>query len=58
MAEIEAEFFATARASSLIQRMIDAEEIADLVAYLASPRSSATNGAALRAEGGLVNTIA
>ncbi|MBY8826219.1 SDR family NAD(P)-dependent oxidoreductase [Sphingomonas colocasiae] len=58
IAEIEAEFFASARASSLIQRMIDAEEIANLVAYLASPRSSATNGAALRAEGGLVNTIA
>jgi len=58
IAEIEAEFFARARASSLIQRMIDAEEIANLVAYLASPRSSATNGAALRAEGGLVNTIA
>jgi len=56
--EIEAEFFAKARASSILQRMIEAEEIANLVAYLASPRSSATNGAALRAEGGLVNTIA
>ncbi|MFG1462911.1 SDR family oxidoreductase [Xanthobacter sp. DSM 24535] len=56
--EIEAEFFAKARAASIIQRMIEAEEIANLVAYLASPRSSATNGAALRAEGGLVNTIA
>jgi NAD(P)-dependent dehydrogenase (short-subunit alcohol dehydrogenase family) len=58
IAQIEAEFFATARASSIIQRMIDAKEIANLVAYVASPRSSATNGAALRAEGGLVNTIA
>ncbi|QNQ08399.1 SDR family NAD(P)-dependent oxidoreductase [Sphingomonas alpina] len=58
IAEIEAEFFATARASSIIQRMIEAKEIADLVAYVASPRASATNGAALRAEGGLVNTIA
>jgi NAD(P)-dependent dehydrogenase (short-subunit alcohol dehydrogenase family) len=56
--QIEAEFFATARSSSILQRMIEAEEIANLVAYLASPRSSATNGAALRAEGGLVNTIA
>jgi NAD(P)-dependent dehydrogenase (short-subunit alcohol dehydrogenase family) len=37
---------------------VEAEEVANLVAYLASPRSSATNGAALRAEGGLVNTIA
>ncbi|PYE86929.1 SDR family NAD(P)-dependent oxidoreductase [Phyllobacterium leguminum] len=56
--EIEAEFFATARSSSILQRMVEAEEVANLVTYLASPRSSATNGAALRAEGGLVNTIA
>lgn len=56
--EIEAEFFATARSASLLQRMVEAEEVANLVTYLASPRSSATNGAALRAEGGLVNTIA
>ncbi|ATE65567.1 SDR family NAD(P)-dependent oxidoreductase [Rhizorhabdus dicambivorans] len=56
--QLETEFFATARASSLIQRMLDPAEVADLVAYVASPRSSATNGAALRAEGGLVNHIA
>ncbi|NRP74714.1 3-oxoacyl-[acyl-carrier-protein] reductase FabG [Ensifer psoraleae] len=56
--EIEAEFFATARSASILQRMVEAEEVANLVTYLASPRSSATNGAALRAEGGLVNTIA
>lgn len=56
--QIEAEFFATSRAASILQRMIEAEEVASLVAYLASPRSSATNGAALRAEGGLLNTIA
>jgi NAD(P)-dependent dehydrogenase (short-subunit alcohol dehydrogenase family) len=55
---IEAEFFATARSASILQRMVEADEVANLVAYLASPRSSATNGAALRAEGGLVNTIA
>lgn len=56
--QIETEFFATARSASILQRMVEAEEVANLVAYLASPRSSATNGAALRAEGGLVNTIA
>ncbi|MBB5535709.1 SDR family NAD(P)-dependent oxidoreductase [Rhizobium giardinii] len=56
--QIEAEFFAKARSASILQRMVEAEEVANLVAYLASPRSSATNGAALRAEGGLVNTIA
>jgi NAD(P)-dependent dehydrogenase (short-subunit alcohol dehydrogenase family) len=58
LAEIEAEFFAKARAASLLQRMIEPEEIASLVAYLASPLSAATNGAALRVEGGLVTTIA
>jgi NAD(P)-dependent dehydrogenase (short-subunit alcohol dehydrogenase family) len=57
-AQLEAEFFATARASSLLQRMIEPEEIANLVAYVASPLSSATNGAALRVEGGLISTIA
>ena len=56
--EMEAEFFATARASSLLQRMIDPEEIASLVAYLASPLAAAINGAAVRVEGGLITTIA
>ncbi|MEI9983328.1 MAG: SDR family oxidoreductase [Aliidongia sp.] len=57
-AEIEAEFFATARSGSLLQRMIEAEEIANMVAFLASPLSAATNGAAIRVEGGLVNSLA
>ena len=56
--QIEAEFFRDARPSSIIQRMIEAKEIGDMVAYIASPRASATNGASIRAEGGLVNTIA
>ena len=55
---IEAEFFATARATSLLQRMIEPGEVASLVAYLVSPLASATNGAAVRVEGGLVPTIA
>ncbi len=42
---------------SLLQRLIQPEEIATLVAYLASPLAAATNGAAVRAEGGLVHTI-
>lgn len=44
------------RDSSLLQRFIDPGEIASLVAYLASPLSSATNGAALRADGGVLPT--
>ena len=44
------------RESSLIQRFIEPEEIANLVTYLASAKSSATNGAALRAEGGVLPT--
>jgi NAD(P)-dependent dehydrogenase (short-subunit alcohol dehydrogenase family) len=43
--------------TSLLERFIEPHEIADLVAYLASPRSSATNGAALRADGGTLTTI-
>ncbi|UAL12008.1 SDR family NAD(P)-dependent oxidoreductase [Caulobacter segnis] len=57
-AEHEAEFFAKHRSSSLLQRMIEPQEIASLVAYVASPLSAATNGASLKAEGGLVTTIA
>ncbi|PSJ36853.1 SDR family NAD(P)-dependent oxidoreductase [Allosphingosinicella deserti] len=56
--QAEAEFFAGARSASLLQRMIEPEEIASLVAYLASPLSAATNGAAIRVEGGLINAIA
>ncbi len=56
-AEVEAEFFQRHRQSSLLQRLIKAEEIADLVTFVASPLSAATNGAALRAEGGLIKSI-
>lgn len=56
--EIEREFFEKHRSSSLLQRLIEAKEIANLVTYLASPLSAATNGAALRAEGGLLRSIA
>lgn len=56
-AEAEAEFFRTHRPSSLLQRLIDPAEIAHLVAYLASPLAAATNGAALRVEGGLLRSI-
>ncbi|HJA61420.1 MULTISPECIES: SDR family oxidoreductase [unclassified Brevibacterium] len=45
------------RDTSLLQRFIAPSEIANLVAYLASPLSSATNGAALRADGGVLPTV-
>lgn len=57
-AEREAEFFAKFRPTSLIRRLIEAEEIASMVAFIASPLAAATNGAAIRVEGGLVPTIA
>lgn len=56
--QAEKDFFAFARPSSLLKRFIDPAEVASLVAYLCSPLAAATNGAALRAEGGIVRSIA
>lgn len=53
-----AEFIKQHRPSSLIQRFASPDEIASMVVYVASRQASVTNGAALRAEGGLVQTIA
>lgn len=55
--KVEKEFFNQARPTSLIQRFAAPQEIANMVAYVASPRSSATNGASLRVDGGVVKTI-
>jgi len=55
-AAFEAEFFRTARPSSLIQRFARPEEVANLVVYVCSEASSATNGAALRVDGGVVRS--
>ena len=55
--QAEKEFFEKHRSSSLLQRLIESSEIANLVTFLASPLSSATHGAALRAEGGLLRSI-
>ena len=57
-ADREAEFFTRMRPLSLIKRLIEADEVAAMVAYLASPLAAATNGAALRVEGGMIPTIA
>jgi len=56
-AEVEKDFFVKARPSSLLQRFALPDEVAALVTFVASPLSSATNGAALRAEGGVVRSI-
>lgn len=56
-AEVEKDFFRTARPSSLLQRFATPDEVAALVAFVASPLSAATNGAALRVEGGLVRSV-
>jgi NAD(P)-dependent dehydrogenase (short-subunit alcohol dehydrogenase family) len=55
--EIEKEFFHTARPGSLLQRFATTDEVAALVTFVASPLSSATNGAALRVEGGVLRSI-
>jgi NAD(P)-dependent dehydrogenase (short-subunit alcohol dehydrogenase family) len=54
---VEQEFFKTVRPSSLIKRFARPEEVAAMVAFVCSPVASATNGAALRVEGGVVRSI-
>jgi NAD(P)-dependent dehydrogenase (short-subunit alcohol dehydrogenase family) len=56
--QAEKEFFEKYRSSSLLQRLIEDREVANLVCFVASPLSSATNGAALRVEGGILQSIA
>jgi NAD(P)-dependent dehydrogenase (short-subunit alcohol dehydrogenase family) len=53
---VEDEFFKTARPTSLIKRFATPEEVAAMVAFVASPLSAATNGAALRVDGGVVKS--
>ena len=55
--EVEKAFFRDGRPSSLLQRFASTDEIANTVAYFVSPLSSATNGAAIHAEGGIINSI-
>jgi NAD(P)-dependent dehydrogenase (short-subunit alcohol dehydrogenase family) len=54
--QAEADFFKNARPTSIIQRFATVEEVANLVTFVASPLSSATNGAALRADGGVLKS--
>ena len=55
--QVEKEFFEHARPSSLIKRFASVDEVAAMVTYVAGEPSSATNGAALRVDGGVVRAI-
>src|SRR5258706_9108064 len=56
-AAFEAEFFKTIRPSSLLKRFATTDEVANMIVYLCSPRASATTGAAIRVDGGVVRAI-
>jgi NAD(P)-dependent dehydrogenase (short-subunit alcohol dehydrogenase family) len=56
LAEVEEQFFKTQRPTSIIKRFGRTEEVASLVAYVASPLASDTTGAALRVDGGVVKS--
>lgn len=56
--QVAADFVVAHRSSSLIRRAASVEEVANIVVYVASPQASATTGAALRVDGGVVDTIA
>lgn len=55
--EVAADFVMTHRASSIIQRAASVEEVANMVVYVCSPQASATTGAALRVDGGVLDTL-
>ncbi|MFI6024617.1 SDR family NAD(P)-dependent oxidoreductase [Amycolatopsis magusensis] len=55
--EAQREFMRLHRPQSLLQRLIEPEEIANMVVYLSSPQASATTGAAVRVDGGYVDSI-
>ena len=55
--EVGADFVMTHRSSSIIRRPASVEEVANMVVYACSPQASATTGAALRVDGGVLNTI-
>ena len=54
---VEQEFFRSMRPTSLLQRFASPGEVASMVTYLASPLASATNGAAVRVDGGVVRSM-
>lgn len=56
-ADMETEFFRSARPSSLVQRFLTPDEVAHLIVYTCSPLASGTNGATLRVDGGVVRSV-
>lgn len=56
-ATVEREFFRSERPSSVIQRFAAPDEVAAMIAYVCSAQASATTGAALRVDGGVVRAI-
>jgi NAD(P)-dependent dehydrogenase (short-subunit alcohol dehydrogenase family) len=55
--DVAADFVTAHRSSSIIRRAATVEEVANMVVYLASPLASATTGAALRVDGGVIDTL-
>lgn len=55
--QVQQEFFQSARPTSLLQRFSSTDEVANMIVYLSSPLASATNGAAIRVDGGVVKAI-
>ena len=56
-AQVERDFFSTARPTSLLQRFATPEEVAAFTVFVASGPASAVNGASLRVDGGVVRAI-
>ena len=57
-ADMESEFFKSARPTSLLRRFETVEEVANMIVYLCTPAASGTNGSSVRVDGGVVKTIA
>jgi len=55
---MEAQFIARNRPTALLRRLATPEEVANMVVYVCSPQASATTGAALRVDGGVIRSIA
>ncbi|MEN2787614.1 SDR family oxidoreductase [Sphingomonas qilianensis] len=55
--EVAADFVIEHRSGSLIRRAATVEEVANMVVYIASPQGAAATGAALRVDGGIIDTL-